>query len=423
MKLVSKRDKRNYLIIALCMVVVIMGVGYAAFSSLLTINGTANVSNSWCVGFDNTKTDTMKITKGVSVGTAPTGTMTYSGTACGSTLQPNSSLNAHFYQPGDEIEYTLTITNKSTVAAAIKSILVDNESVTSNTTKKKGNITYVVEMPADTTLAVNESTTMKVIAKFQNETDVTGNVNGETQSIEVKINAEQDDGNGGMDITPVSNKFTGSIYRWNATEAQNGGLIVPGNLTKWCGVNENEGYNSCIDDNFGNSTEQECLTNIDGWDGATCEQGTVTYQGIGEYTTDASTLGKTYYLKHDVEDDIITASYVCFVYNNEEHCMKGGDGGASFAANTQMIQEYQTFYSLNNVSNPSSSNPSCTFNSSISYCGGGGFYRVASHSDGAVYVFGSSGSDYCNVGNDYSSCRGTYSEFVPTPTPDDPTPH
>ena len=45
MKISSQRDKRNYIIIALCLIVVIMGVGYAAFSSLLTINGTANISN------------------------------------------------------------------------------------------------------------------------------------------------------------------------------------------------------------------------------------------------------------------------------------------------------------------------------------------------------------------------------------------
>ena len=119
MNIRSERDKRNYIIIALCLIVVIMGVGYAAFSSLLTINGTANISNSWCVGFDNTKTSDMQITKGVSTGTTPTGTMSYSGTACGSNLVPTSSLVAHFYQPGDQIEYTLTITNKSTVTAAI----------------------------------------------------------------------------------------------------------------------------------------------------------------------------------------------------------------------------------------------------------------------------------------------------------------
>ncbi|MBR3229575.1 MAG: hypothetical protein IKF91_01960 [Bacilli bacterium] len=396
MKIKTERDKRTYLIIALCAILVVMGAGYAAFSSLLTINGTANISNSWCVGFDNTMTNTMEVTKGVSTGTQPTGSMSYSGTACGTNLVPNSSLVAHFYQPGDQIEYTLTITNKSTVTAAIKSILVDNESVTQNTTKKKGNITYVVEMPAKTTLAVNESTTMKIIAKFRNETDVTGNVNGETKTIEVKINAEQDDGNGGMDITPVSNKFTGTLYRWNTTSAQNGGSIVAVSGTKWVETDGN------IDGDYFN-TESECQADIDnnGYAqyGVYCEQKTGTFGGVGDYTTDASTLGKTYYLKHDVVDDIITASYVCFVYNNAEHCMKGADGGASFAANTQIIKDFQTFNNL-----PDNANPGCVFSSSLSDCIGGGFNDVYANSNDLVGVGGSS-SEHCDVANNgYSRC-------------------
>ncbi|MBR2707803.1 MAG: hypothetical protein IKE90_00020 [Bacilli bacterium] len=394
MKIRSERDKRNYLIIVLCAILVVMGVGYAAFSSLLTINGTANISNSWCVGFDNTKTNEMEVTKGVSTGENPTGTMTYSGTACGSTLQPNSSLNAHFYQPGDQIEYTLTITNKSTVAAAIKSILVDNESVTSNTTKTKGNITYVVEMPESTTLAPNASTTMKVIARFQNETAVTGNVNGQTETIEVKINAEQDDGTGGMVVTEP--KFTGTIYRWNTNKLANGESIKTETVEGWIIANNGVQGPPTI-----YNTEEECkdgYTNTYHMDGSpfVCQSSTIE-KGAGEYTIDASTLNKTYYLKHDVVDDIITNSYVCFVYNNSEQCMKGGDNGESFAANTQMIKDFQTFNNL-----PDNANPGCYFSSDDSYCGGGGFDIVESNSGGGVNVGGSS-SGYCVIDGGGSS--------------------
>ena len=380
MKIRSERDKRNYLIIALCAILVVMGVGYAAFSSLLTINGTANISNSWCVGFDNTKTNTMSITKGLSTGTTPTGSMSYSGTACGTNLVPTSSLVAHFYQPGDQIEYTLTITNKSTVTAAIKSILVDNESVTSNTTKKKDNITYIVEMPESTTLAPNASTTMKVIAKFQNDTDVTGPYSGETKTIEVKINAEQDDGNGGMDITPVSSAYTGPIYRWSTTEAHNGDSIVSGSETRWCEINQQYNYNSC-EDGFPFETEIECNSAIqegilEGWwqEGEfTCEPSTIT-TGIGEYTTDASDLNKTYYLKHDVVEDIITASYLCFVYNNAEHCMKASSD--YFQTNTGIISDYQAFYSLGAFNNNWSTPAGCRYVSNESTCYGGDFSYV-----------------------------------------------
>ena len=391
MKIKTERDKRNYLIIALCAILVVMGVGYAAFSSLLTINGTANISNSWCVGFDNTKTDTMEPTKGVSTGTEPTGSMSYSGTACGSTLQPNSSLTAAFHQPGDKIEYTLTIKNKSSVTADIKSILVDNESVSTNTTKRKGNIIYIINMPADTTLSPDEETTMTVVAKFQNDTDIESGYTGETQKIEVGINTEQDDGNGGMDTT-----FTGTIYR-NDTKGLNTGDMVAATYCAYGDMGGNR-VNSCDVFSFGFNTKNECttfiannqelveqyqLTNI------TCENAPQLLST--NYKTDSSALNANYYIKHDVVSNVITNSYVCFVYNNAEHCMKGGDNGVSFAANTQIIKDYQTFYNL-----PDNATPGCYFNSSYSYCEGGGFDFVDADSDGNVDVYGSS-SGYCGV--------------------------
>ena len=82
MKINSKRQERNYIIIGLCAVLVIMGVGYAAFSQLLTINGTANISNSWCVGFDNTKESDYTAKAGITGGTTPTGSITFSGSTC-----------------------------------------------------------------------------------------------------------------------------------------------------------------------------------------------------------------------------------------------------------------------------------------------------------------------------------------------------
>ncbi|MBR3229856.1 MAG: hypothetical protein IKF91_03410, partial [Bacilli bacterium] len=229
-------------------------------------------------------------------------------------------------------------------------------------------------------------------AKFQNETDVTGNVNGETQSIEVKINAEQDDGNGGMDITPVSNKFTGTIYRWNTTQATNGDSIVPVSGTKYVltdGTNEAGNFD----------TEEACTAQRNTYLGQgmpesfTCQQKTGTFGGVGEYTTDASTLNKTYYLKHDVVDDIITASYVCFV-TDTEHCMQGGNP-SFYSANVGVLQTQESWFN--------SHEGGCSLNSSGSYsrCGGGGFDYVNAGSDG--YATADVGSSHCGVGPDGSS--------------------
>ena len=350
MKLNSKRDKRNYIIIALCMILVVMGVGYAAFSSLLTINGTANISNSWCLGFDNSKTNAYEITKGVSTGEAPTGTMTYSGDVCSTNLVPNSNLTAVFHQPGDQIEYTLTIKNASTVTAAIKSIKVDNQNITGNTTKTKGNITFTINFPAKTTLTSNETTTMTIIAKFQNETDVTGSFAGsESQTISVELNGEQDDGNGG--IVPTPSKYTGSIYRYSTNNVAIGYSIATGTKNVWCLVITSDGgsYNLCNDGDSWN-TQEECEEEIESWGtppeghSVSCQQGTISMQGIGDYATDASTLNKNVYLKHDVVDDIVTASYVCFI-TDTEHCMQGGT--SYYAANETLLQSQESWFNSN----------------------------------------------------------------------------
>ena len=314
--------KRTYIIIGLCAILVVMAVGYAAFSQMLTINGTATNTNSWCLGFDQTKTNTYTVTKGVQSGTTPTGSMTYSGTTCQTNYVPTSTLSSVFYQPGDQIEYTLTIKNASSVTAAIKSILVDNQSITSETTITKGNIQYTVKLPSASTLAANAETTMKVIAKFQNTTPISGEYSGETQTVEVKINAEQDDGTGGMDVP-----YTGAIYRYSTTH-----------LT-------NKGSGSA-------STVPYTITNL--------TKGTdyITEADYPTYNDRATFFGKTYYLKHDVEGDEIIYSYVCYI-SDTEHCMK-----ANFASESgirDLIHAYQTYYSLSEVSNPSFSNNGCQY--------------------------------------------------------------
>ena len=43
------KDKKNIFILALLLAIVFMSIGYAALSSVLNINGTANVDESWNV--------------------------------------------------------------------------------------------------------------------------------------------------------------------------------------------------------------------------------------------------------------------------------------------------------------------------------------------------------------------------------------
>ena len=324
-----KSDRKIYMIIGLCAILLVMSIGYAAFSSLLTINGTASLTDSFCVGFDNTKLNTYVPTAGISGGTLPTGSMSYSGTACSTNYQPNSSLSATFKQPGDKIEYTLTIANKSTFTVAIESILVENQSVTSNTTITKGNIKYMVEMPLTTTLASNAETTMKITAMFQNDTDVTGNYTGESQTINVKINAEQGDSG----FTPTPATFTGAIYRYTTDSSKS--LALPGSFAENIG-----GYSSTIENLVAGT----------------------------DYTLDPATLNKTYYLKNDIVNNVVSANYVCIVFNNTEHCLRGGDGEASLEDNTEVIREFQDYYNLPTFPSVGSYEVGCSYENNLARC-------------------------------------------------------
>ncbi|MBR3363102.1 MAG: hypothetical protein IKG40_04165 [Bacilli bacterium] len=392
-----EREKRrkNILIGALLAVVVLMGIAYAAFVSNLTITGTGTTSGNWCIGFDSRNTSAYTATAGVTGGTTPTGSMSFSGDSCSTSFKTTASLNASFKQPGDKIEYTLTIGNKGTLAAAIESINVDNQSVTSDTTITKGNIKYIIEMPEETSLAVNATTTMKVTAMFQNDTEVESSTN-EQQTISVSINAVQDDGNGGF--TPDSSPGDGAmtIYRHNTNVLFNG-LAYNGEATVWYSSNS---YSSAAEA-YANDSAYSSQASCEDFEGAgNCVSGTATLSA-GSYVTDASELNKAYYLKHTIVNNIVTETYVCFVYNNAEHCMKGGDNGASFAANTQVIQDYQTFYNL-----PNDSNPGCSFNSNDSHCYGGGIGYMETTSYGGYVLVGEDSMVSCviHLYNDGSYC-------------------
>lgn len=105
----GKRESRNknILIGALIAVVLIMGVGYAAFAQQLTINGSANITSSWNVHIQS-------ITPGTPNGTAEN---------VSATVDPVDNTKATFstnlVSPGDSLTYTVTVVNAGTIDAKV----------------------------------------------------------------------------------------------------------------------------------------------------------------------------------------------------------------------------------------------------------------------------------------------------------------
>lgn len=107
------RNMRNGIIVALCAVVLCMGVGFAFMSQQLNINGTVNVDEaSWDVNITS-------IAPGTPVqGAADVPKGAASITDSGKT----ASFEMNLYAPGDALTYTVTVTNSGTIPAKVDSI-------------------------------------------------------------------------------------------------------------------------------------------------------------------------------------------------------------------------------------------------------------------------------------------------------------
>ena len=180
---------KNALIGALLAVVLVMAVGYAAFAQQLTINGSAEITSTWDVAYDSTKTEAepgvVDAVAGMAGGKTPTGTVTYDNN------NHNANINATLYQPGDTVTFTLTIKNNGSIPATIGTPTVsmtgdeDGETLIA----RKGNIQFTIT-PADTrTINQNETVTMQVKAEFISSATSVGT--DTSASIDVTMNASQ----------------------------------------------------------------------------------------------------------------------------------------------------------------------------------------------------------------------------------------
>ncbi len=118
----SERRKRNIVICTLCGVLLLMTVGYAAFNTLLTINGTTSISSNWDIRITG-------ITSEDIVGGA---------SDAESSVVDNLTANfkANLVSPGDSITYYVTVENKGNINAELAGIKMsknDNSAITFET--------------------------------------------------------------------------------------------------------------------------------------------------------------------------------------------------------------------------------------------------------------------------------------------------
>ena len=102
--------QRNYIIAGLCMILVIMGVGYAAFQSQLRISGTSNITSNWSVKITDIQS---KVVSGTPTNAeAPTHTDT------------TATFRTTLTSPGDTMQYDVTVSNEGDIDAKLDKITV-----------------------------------------------------------------------------------------------------------------------------------------------------------------------------------------------------------------------------------------------------------------------------------------------------------
>lgn len=160
-----EKDRKTKIlsIAAICIAVIGMTVGFAAFSSTLTINGTGTVkASNWQVRFQNllaaVKTGTAEEVTAPTINTNDTNIGDYS---------------VNFTTPGDSISYTFDIANNGTFDAEVTTITIPTPTCTGNganaTVDAKNvcdNLTYTLTYADGTAINVSDElgkgTTKKV---------------------------------------------------------------------------------------------------------------------------------------------------------------------------------------------------------------------------------------------------------------------
>ena len=178
------RTGRNYIIAGLCMMLVIMAVGYAAFQSQLKISGTSNIASNFIVKITDIESSVV------------------SGTPTDAEAPSHTDLTATFHtnlvSPGDSMKYEIRIENQGNIDAVLKTI-------TKTDTSNSAILFETSGVNEGDELKAGESTTMIVTVTYNPAvTTQPGDLNSD---LKVELGYEQT-GGGSVEPGPGGNTTT-----------------------------------------------------------------------------------------------------------------------------------------------------------------------------------------------------------------------
>ena len=160
--------QRNYIILGLCSILLVMAAGYAAFRSQLTINGTSNISSEWKVLITDIQSSVLNGTPENSEEPSHTDT--------------TATFKTNLVSPGDSMQYTVTVENRGSIDAVLKTLSKtdsNNEAI----------IFEITGIEQGDTLKAHKSTTFNVTVTYNK--DVTNQPSNITSDLTITLDYVQ----------------------------------------------------------------------------------------------------------------------------------------------------------------------------------------------------------------------------------------
>ena len=364
----KNKRKLNYMI--LIIMILVISIGYAVLSTNLNIVGAGTINNpTWNIHWENVSVMTGSVSASTpTIDTAKT-TVNYSVTL---TI------------PGDYYEFTVDAVNAGTIdgMVSVVSNKLNNTEITTLPNYLEYKVSYEdgVDIAPNHLLAANTSEKYKVHVGYKKDistTDIPSTP--QTLNLSFSVTYVQSDNNAVNKPEPYV--YTVNKYDYSATNPKYNSVWLnqafPTSITKY-------------------QTSSEALAAI----------------------KTASSKDLPFYLKHKLENGIITESYVEFVVTEEMAQANTGMVAGTYTlrgektydldTNTYLVDEsyISPYYETNKeaiktafgyATNPSRCRESGTGRSSYFTCSVSGLF-AHSYANGHVFAYGA-GSSYCDVGN------------------------
>lgn len=175
-----KKQKNKKIMVVAIALLLLISIGYAAISTTLTINGTANIAaTSWNVYFTNLQTTAGSVTPSVAPTVSGTNTTTLNYTV---TLE----------NPGDFYEFTVDVKNGGTINAKIADNGISNTALTST---QDTYVNYTVTYSDGTAIATGDklSKSGATISGITDTRTIKVRVEYDTNITAEQLNALEDD--------------------------------------------------------------------------------------------------------------------------------------------------------------------------------------------------------------------------------------